>query len=131
MWSYTKMLGLSGDLVEHRLPIKQGFWLFKQLARNFSPKVDQLLQAGFICPCCYAEWVLNVVPAEKKNLGKLWVYVDFRNLNPATPKDEYPMSVADILIISTSGNKVISFFDHNTGDNQIFMAEGDITKIVF
>jgi hypothetical protein len=71
MWSYTKMLGLSGDLVEHRLPIKQGFWLFKQLARNFSPKVDQLLQAGFICPCCYAKWVLNVVLAEKKNMGKL------------------------------------------------------------
>jgi hypothetical protein len=47
--------------------------------------------------------------------------VDFRNLNRATPKDEYPMPVADLLIDSASGNKMISFLDSNVGYNQIFM----------
>jgi hypothetical protein len=55
-WDYTEMLGLSMELVEHRLPIKAGFRMYKQGARNFKPeiirrvneKVDQLLQAGFI-----------------------------------------------------------------------------------
>jgi hypothetical protein len=55
-WGYTKMLELSRELVEHRLPIKAGFRPYKQGARNFKPKivgrvkeeVDQLLQAGFI-----------------------------------------------------------------------------------
>jgi hypothetical protein len=55
-WDYTEMLGLSMELVEHRLPIKAGFRMYKQGARNFKPeiirrvkeKVDHLLQAGFI-----------------------------------------------------------------------------------
>jgi hypothetical protein len=54
--------------------------------------------------------------------------VDFRNLNRATPKDEYPISIADLLIDSASGNKVISFLDDNVGYNQIFMAKEDVNK---
>jgi hypothetical protein len=54
--------------------------------------------------------------------------VDFRNLNQATLKDEYPMPIADLLIDSTSGNKVISFLDGNMGYNQIFMAKEDVNK---
>jgi hypothetical protein len=47
--------------------------------------------------------------------------VDFRKLNRATPKDEYPMPVADLLLDSTLGNKVIRFLDGNVGYSQIFM----------
>ena len=67
-WNYTEMPGLSREIVEHRL-----------------------LEANFIRPCRYAEWVSNIVPVEKKESGKLRVCIDFRNLNRATPKDEYPM----------------------------------------
>jgi hypothetical protein len=35
---------------------------------------------------------------EKKNTGKIWVCIDFHNLNKATTKDEYPMPIADMLI---------------------------------
>jgi hypothetical protein len=45
--------------------------------------------------------------------------------------DEYPMPVADLLIDSTSGNKVISFLDDNAGYNQIFMAKEDVSKTAF
>jgi hypothetical protein len=68
---------------------------------------------------------------EKKNTRKIWICVDFRNLNRATPKDEYPMPVADLLIDSASGNKVISFLDGNAGYNQIFMAKEDVSKTHF
>jgi hypothetical protein len=57
--------------------------------------------------------------------------VDFRNLNRATPKDEYPMPVADLVVDSASGNKVISFLDGNAGYNQIFMAKEDVSKTTF
>jgi hypothetical protein len=57
--------------------------------------------------------------------------VDFRNLNRATPKDEYLMPVADLLIDSASGNKVISFLDDNVGYNQIFMVKEDVSKTAF
>jgi hypothetical protein len=49
----------------------------------------------------------NIVPVEKKNTGKIRICVYFRNLNRATPKDEYLMPVADLLVDSASGNKVL------------------------
>jgi hypothetical protein len=57
--------------------------------------------------------------------------VDFRYLNRATPKDEYPMPVVDLLVDSASGNKVISFLDGNAGYNQMFMAKEDVSKSAF
>jgi hypothetical protein len=77
------------------------------------------------------EWVSNIVPVEKKNTGKIWVCIDFLNLNKTTPKDEYPMLRADMLISNASGHRVISFLDGNAGYNKIFMAEEDMPKMVF
>jgi hypothetical protein len=57
--------------------------------------------------------------------------VDFRDLNRATLKDEYPMPVAETLINVAAGNKILSFMDGNTGYNQIFMAPEDIRKTAF
>jgi hypothetical protein len=68
---------------------------------------------------------------EKKNTDKIRVCIDFRNLNKATPKDEYPMHIADMLINNASGHRVISFLDGNAGYNQIFMAEEDMSKMAF
>ena len=138
-WEYHEMPGLSRELVEHRLPIKPGFRPHKQPPRRFNPNVydrikeeiSRLLKAGFIRPCRYAEWISNIVPVEKKNTGKLRVCIDFRDLNKATPKDEYPMPIADMLINDASGHKVISFLDGNAGYNQIFMAEEDTSKTAF
>jgi hypothetical protein len=60
-----------------------------------------------------------------------WVYIDFRNLNKGTPKDKYPMPIADMLINNASRHRVISFLDGNIGYNQIFMAEEDMSKMAF
>jgi hypothetical protein len=57
--------------------------------------------------------------------------VDFRDLNRATPKDEYPMPVAEILINAAAGHKILSFMDGNASYNQIFMASEDINKTTF
>jgi hypothetical protein len=57
--------------------------------------------------------------------------VDFRDLNRATPKDEYPMPVAETLINAAVDNKILSFMDGNAGYNQIFMAPEDIHKSAF
>jgi hypothetical protein len=46
---------------------------------------------------------------EKKELGKLRVCIDFRNLNRATPKDEYPMPIADTLINNASEIELLAF----------------------
>lgn len=77
---------------------------------------ERLLQAGR-----YVEWLSNIVPVLKKN-GKLRVCIDFRNLNTATPKDEYPMPIADVLVDGEAGHKLLSFMGGHSGYNQIFIA---------
>ena len=138
-WVYFEISDLSRDLVEHRLPTKAGFRPHKQSARRFNPvmydrikeEINRLLDAGFIWSCRYSVWTSNIVPVEKKDSSKIRVCIDFRDLNKATPKDEYPMPIADMLINEASGHRVISFLDGNAGYNQIFMAEENTSKIAF
>jgi hypothetical protein len=66
--------------------------------------VERLLDVGFIRPCRYAEWISNIVSIEKKNTDKIEVCTNFHNLNKETPKDEYPMPIADMLINNASGH---------------------------
>ena len=66
----------------------------------------------------------------KKN-GKMRVCIDFRDLHKATPKDEYPMPNADLMIDASAGNNILSFMDGNAGYNRIFMAEEDTLKTAF
>jgi hypothetical protein len=64
------MPGVSRELIQHWLLIKAGFRPYKQGAQNFKPEivrrvkeeVDRLLQAEFIQPCRYVEWVSNIIP---------------------------------------------------------------------
>nr|ABA95996.1 retrotransposon protein, putative, unclassified [Oryza sativa Japonica Group] len=119
-WEYYEMPGLSRSIVEHWLPIKPGVRPRQQppkrcKADTLEPvkaEIKRLYDAGFIHPCRYAEWVSSIVPVIKKN-GKVRVCIDFRDLNKATPKDEYPMPVADQLADAPSGNKILSFMDGN------------------
>jgi hypothetical protein len=90
--------------VEHRFPIKPGFRPFKQRSRSFrrdfipriKDEIHRLLEPNFIRPCRYTYLVSNIVPVQKKDFGKLRVCIDFRNLNRATPEDEYLMPIVDI-----------------------------------
>ena len=123
-WEYYEMPGLDRSIVEHRLPIKPRYRPFKQAPRRFNPNVlddikketKRLLEAKFIRPCRYAEWILNVVPVYKKN-RKLRVCIDFRDLYKATPMDGYPMPVTNMLVDASAGHKVFSFMDGNVGYN--------------
>jgi hypothetical protein len=138
-WDYSEMPGLDRSIVEHWLPIKSGFKPYKQPPRKIykdevladvKKEVERLLDANFVRPCIYAEWISNIVPVYKKN-GKMRVCIDFRELNRATAMDGYPMPIADLLVDAAAGHKVISFMDGNAGYNQIFMATEDISKTTF
>src|ERR1044072_791465 len=137
-WDYNEMPGLSRDLVEHRLPIRQDKRPVKQAPRRFAPEVvlkikeeiERLLRSKFIRTARYVDWLANVVPVIKKN-GTLRVCIDFRDLNAATPNDEYPMPVADMLVDSAAGHEYLSLLDGYSGYNQIFIAEEDVPKTAF
>ena len=129
------MPGLDRSLVEMQLPIMEGKKPVKQTPRRFAPEilskikeeVERLLRCKFIRTTRYVKWIANIVPVIKKN-GKLRVCIDFRDLNSATPKDEYPMPVAKMLIDSAAGHEYLSMLDGYSGYNQIFIAEEDVPK---
>jgi hypothetical protein len=84
-WDYSEMPGLDRSIVEHKLPIKPGYRPYKQPPRKIykdsiladvKKEVERLLEANFIRPCRYAEWISSIVPVYKKN-GKMRVCIDF------------------------------------------------------
>jgi hypothetical protein len=96
-----------------------------EVLEEVKKEIIKMLEAGFIRPCRYAEWISSIVRVQKKD-GWWRVCVDFRDLNRATPKDEYAT-----LINAAVGNKIMSFMDGNAGYNQIFMAPEDIHRTAF
>ena len=66
----------------------------------------------------------------KKN-GKLWVRVDFGDLNVATSKDMYVMSIKDMLLDFAANNELLSFMDGFSSYNRILIAVENIPKTAF
>ena len=92
--------------------------------------MKKLLQAGFIRAVQYPKWISNIVPVKKKS-GQIRVCVDFRNLNEACPKDDFPLPIPELLIDSTSAYTTMSFMDGYSGYNQIRMAPEDEESTAF
>lgn len=55
-----------------------------------------------------AEWLANIVSVVNKN-GKIRMCIDFINLNTSTPKYEYPIPVANLLVDGAAGDARYGF----------------------
>ncbi|GMI80241.1 hypothetical protein HRI_001693500 [Hibiscus trionum] len=125
-WTYQDMPGLDTSIVVHKLPIRPECKLVQQKLRRM--RIDTLLkvrdevrkqyQAGFLKVVEYLEWVANIVPVPKKD-GKVRMCVDYRDLNKASPKDNFPLPHIDTIVDNTTGHSWFSFMDGFSGYNQI------------
>ncbi|KAA0065979.1 uncharacterized protein E6C27_scaffold62G00640 [Cucumis melo var. makuwa] len=106
-WSYKEMPELDPKLIP-----------------QIEVEVNKLIEAGFIREVKYPTWIANIVPVRKKN-GQLRVCVDFRDLNNACPKDDFPLPTTEIMVDATTGHEALSFMDGSSGYNQIRMALSD------
>ena len=57
--------------------------------------------------------------------------VDFRDLNKARPKDDFPLPYIDVIVDSAASSTMYSFMDGFSGYNQIMMAVMDKIKTAF
>ena len=57
--------------------------------------------------------------------------IDYRDLNRASPKDNFPLPHIDILVDNTAGHEMFSFMDGFSGYNQIRIASEDQSKTAF
>ncbi|RVW44135.1 Transposon Ty3-G Gag-Pol polyprotein [Vitis vinifera] len=62
---------------------------------------------------------------------KVRVCVAFRDLNKASPNDDFLLPYIDLLVDSTIGHSMLSFMDGFSGYNQILMASDDMEKTTF
>ena len=68
--------------------------------------------------------------SRKKN-RQVHVCVDFRDLNNACPKDEFPLPIIELMVDATTGHEALSFMDGSSRYNQIRMAPKDEELIAF
>ncbi|KAL0287782.1 UNVERIFIED_CONTAM: Transposon Tf2-12 polyprotein [Sesamum calycinum] len=137
-WSYKEMPGLDPKVAIHQLSIRKGARPVKQAQRRFRPElvplieveVNKLIEVGFIREVKYPTWISSIVPIRKKN-GQIRVCVDFRDLNGAWPKDDFPLPIAELMIDATTGHDALSFMDGSSGYNQIRMVLKDEELIAF
>ena len=93
-------------------------------------EVKKQLDAGFLKVSKYAQWVAKIVSVPKKN-GKVRMCVDYRDLNRASPKDNFPLPHIDILVDNTAKHSLFSFMGEFSGYNQIRMAPKDMEKTTY
>ncbi|KAA3486017.1 Retrovirus-related Pol polyprotein from transposon 17.6 [Gossypium australe] len=85
-------------------------------------EVKKQFDAGFLQVVKYSEWVANIVLIPKK---------DGKDLNKASPKDNFPLPHIDTLVDNTAGYSLFSFMDGFFGYNQIKMHSKDMEKTIF
>nr|XP_028946885.1 uncharacterized protein LOC114820431 [Malus domestica] len=110
------MPGLDTKVAVHRLAVSKERRYVKQAPRHFRPElevqikaeIDKLIDVGFIREVQYPTWLAN-----------------FRDLNDACPKDEFPLPTTELLVDATTGFEALSFMDGFSRYNQIKMAPED------
>ncbi|KAK8609165.1 hypothetical protein V6N13_025472 [Hibiscus sabdariffa] len=132
------MPGLNENIAMHKLPIKPECKPVQKKLRRMKPEmllkirdeVKKQFDAGFLQAVTYSDWVANIVPVPKKD-GKVRMCMDYRDLNRASPKDNFPLPHIDTLVDNTAGHSYFSFMDGFSGYNQIKMCLDDMSKTTF
>ena len=101
-----------------------------EVEKAVNKEIKKLIDANFIREEQYPEWLSSVVPVKKKN-GDIRVCIDFRDLNKACPKDDFPLPTMEVMIDNTSTYEAFSFMDGYSGYNQIRMAPEDEKHTAF
>ena len=99
-------------------------------AAAIKAEVEKLLKAGFIYPIPLMDWVSNIVPVNKKQ-GMIRICIDYRDINRACPKDNYPTPYIDQIIDDCANIQMFSFMDGFSGYNQINILPADQPKTAF
>ena len=93
-------------------------------------EIKKMYEVDIIVPIRYSEWVSNMVLVRNK-IGEIRLCIDFRDLNKASLKDNYPSAKMDHILQRVVGSRRISLLDGYLGYNQILVHPDDQLKTAF
>ena len=112
-------------------PIRQRAYRLPECHREPLRKLlKKQIDEGIITPS-QSEWSAPLILVPKKDTGELRKVIDYRSLNDAIRKDNYPLPRIDDLIDRVQGAKVFSVFDLKSGYHQVMMDNDDAYKTAF
>jgi hypothetical protein len=117
-WSYDDLKEYDKSIFQHVIPLKEGSKPFKKKLRMINPKLkplvkmelEKLKKVGIIFPIRHSEWISNPVVVRKKN-GEIHLCVDFRDINRASIKYNYPLPNMEMLLQQVIGSALMSMLD--------------------
>lgn len=124
------MLGLDEKFITHSLVFKQDVKLIKQKPRKMHPatsllvnkEIGKYIKAKFIANIDYSLWMSSIVWSQKPN-REVRVCTDFRDINKACPKNDFPLPNIDMIIDSVASYEMLSFMNGFLYYNQIIIME--------
>eukprot|EP00253_Pinus_taeda_P034642 PITA_34642 len=100
------------------------------LENQINTELNKLLKARIIFPVRHSKWVSNMVPVRKKS-GDIRICINFRNLNKACLKDNFPLPPMEQILQAVAGSELMSFLDGFSGYNQVLVHPDDQLKTTF
>jgi hypothetical protein len=136
--SYEKMPGIDPDIVVHEIKTYPGDKPVRQRLCPIHPckataiklEVEKLIKDRFIYPVALTDWVSNIILMTKKQ-GMIHVCIDYRDINQACPKDNFPTPFVDQIVNDCTGSEIFSLMDGFFGYNQINILPADQHKTTF
>ncbi|GJX90711.1 reverse transcriptase domain-containing protein [Tanacetum coccineum] len=155
-WKTSDIPGISLSFCKHKINFEDDAKPVIQRQRQLNPntkevvkkEIIKLLDAGIIYPIEDSPWV-SLVPWESKKGGMTvvtneknelvpagtvtgWrVCIDYRKLNKATRKDNFPLPFMDQMLERQAGNKFFCFLDGSSGYFQIPIELADQENTTF
>jgi hypothetical protein len=137
-WFYEKIPGIDPHIVKQEIKTYLDAKTVEKCIRVVNPRkapsikveVEKLLNASFIYPVPLTKWVSNPIPVDKKH-GSIHVCINFRDLNKACSKDNFPTPFIDHILDECVGSEVFYFMDGFSGYNQIQIKPEDQHKMTF
>ena len=110
-WNYDELKTYYTSIIQHTIPMINDEKTVQQKLRKIHPNLEnqiktelnKLLKARIIFPVRHSKWVSNMVPVRKKN-GDIRICIDFRNLNKACQKDNFPLPPMEQILQVVAGS---------------------------
>jgi hypothetical protein len=115
---YEDLKTYDTKIIQHVIPMKPQMKPFQQKLRKMHPSLEpqvkaemnKLLVAKIIFLVRHTQWIANLVLVRKKN-GDIRICIDFRNLNKAYEKDNFPVPPMEKILQCVSGSEMLSLLD--------------------